>query len=95
MAEGSGSAARGRRLHPPAAMAEEARAETILRGRLDTVEGAIKTKKTELEQLQARASNIRVLIKQDLTREAIAAILVSEGEVEAREGVDALELNKN
>jgi hypothetical protein len=76
-------------------MAEEARAETILRGRLDAVEGAIKAKKTELEQLQARASNIRALIKQDLTREAIAAILVSEGEVEARERVDALELNKN
>jgi hypothetical protein len=52
---------------PPAAMAEEARAETILRGRLDVVEGAIKTKITELEQLQARASNIRALIKQELS----------------------------
>jgi hypothetical protein len=80
---------------PPAAMAEKARAERILRGRLETVEQVIKTKKTELEELQARASDIRALMKQELTAETIGIILVWEGEMEAREGVDALALNRN
>jgi hypothetical protein len=66
------------------------RAERILRARLEAV---ITTRKTELEELEAQASNIRALTKQDLTTDAIAIILGSEAEAEAEaeatEGVNS------
>jgi hypothetical protein len=82
MTEGSCSVACGRQLPWP-----RTRAERIWRGWLETVERAITTRKTELEELEARASNIRALIKQDLTTGAVVVILGPEAEAEATEGV--------